>query len=1122
MIINCTVSAAHVLTADQYVLGTQYDNNTNSFHVKFAGDLKYTTAHIHFEKPSGETICTSDCVVTDNEFDYTMSVGVLNEFGMYKVSIVGFVNCMQYSSNIVEFRVYKAISCRNYTEGDVSLQYDTIIKTQEEFESFINLIEQHAFSGSNILLKGSFTLAKNLTLPEIVKRFDGAATTTITGDVTLTAQGQTHMSNLNFVQTRLNGFVDMYDVNVNLGQFISCGLLYHCIGTGTGAKGPMFSGCDVLFECEQRSKEWNNNAEFENCRNLFSCYGASEYTSYLNCDAVYNCTGKKQNCTNVLFDDLDKKFDKTGGTVEGDVTITGDVTVKGETKIQETETLRVKDNIIETNSGGATLLELSGLTINVGNGNAYGIVYDPSGDGTVRLGYGSIDSNGKFIFKTNEGSAVATRADNTEMKNNRIVYWNADKHRLETSDVSYNDVASTSKSNDFYGAYDSFNRIFLKDAPLADNDAARLFDTTQTIDLAGNRVLPDKYQQKLSVQPWKFYIYENDIIYRYITTYNDWAVYQVWISKDVSSVVVTYKELAINLESFKISRAEANFNIPLTDHDNDFLGTQTFEHAKVTAVPAADNDVIRLEDLDVINVDDGLKIPTNKLTSYQANPLAYKLSYNNKIYTPYYVGGLSPNRRIYYRSQANFAGVILELSGFFIDESSGIIQSITTQDKALAIVKESNGFTGPYNTFANVVYFNTGIRKDGNVNSPIVPLPFVTNKSNYSLTGPTSYVIHNNEYIIFKNADHAVTFAPPEEIPYNYKAIFIIDKPPFNKPTFERVDFIDGTPTITSSSYFIFELTYKNSTEAIAKQLYPAIAINAGDGIIVDKDSDAVEVKVDPNKKYLAWDSYANYTSIPIKNKTSGQWEGANYGYLLAPYTIVQRDANGDFEVRRITAGYPGTLNQCARVLEVGDKIIIEAPANATNGTLAAAQLTRLKSIAGYYGDHTNHYLLFNNERYYPMSYGHQEGYRTYSNAEYESNAFVIKSITITLSTGAWVLTSTTLPKTNNFVKGVRLAANVNLSVDGSGDAQIKPNSIYMITGWKDNGLENFTLNHRDGSYSASHALAFVDDVNRSYGFAITGSVVLSNLAKTFINLQSCVPASGGFLQVYRVALDNT
>lgn len=182
-------------------------------------------------------------------------------------------------------------------------------------------------------------------------------------------------------------------------------------------------------------------------------------------------------------------------------------------------------------------------------------------------------------------------------------------------------------------------------------------------------------------------------------------------------------------------------------------------------------------------------------------------------------------------------------------------------------------------------------------------------------------------------------------------------------------------------------------------------SLKPGDGIVIEANpSGGVDIKVDPNKKYLAWDSYANYTSIPIKNKKSGNWEGASYGYLLSPYTIVQRDSNGDFEVRRITADYPGALNQCARVLEVGNNITIEAPANATNGTLTSVQLEQLKTTVGYYGEYSNHYLLLNNERYYPMSYGHQEGYRTYANVEYESNNFTVKSITVTLSTGEWVL----------------------------------------------------------------------------------------------------------------------
>lgn len=46
------------------------------------------------------------------------------------------------------------------------------------------------------------------------------------------------------------------------------------------------------------------------------------------------------------------------------------------------------------------------------------------------------------------------------------------------------------------------------------------------------------------------------------------------------------------------------------------------------------------------------------------------------------------------------------------------------------------------------------------------------------------------------------------------------------------------------------------------------------------------------------------------------------------------------------------------------------------------------------------------------MSYEHQTDYNVYANVEYENNNFTIKTITVTLKTGAWLLnTLTPTPK---------------------------------------------------------------------------------------------------------------
>lgn len=145
----------------------------------------------------------------------------------------------------------------------------------------------------------------------------------------------------------------------------------------------------------------------------------------------------------------------------------------------------------------------------------------------------------------------------------------------------------------------SVNRISLLEIPDSENSAARIADTTRTIDVTDKTQVPEKYRDKLSVQPWKFYIFDNYIIYRYLKTDdNNKAIYQAWINTEADCVIINYKELSIDLESFTIGKATANFNIPLLTDSNDFAGTQTFEKAVVTNAPINATDVIRKEDSD--------------------------------------------------------------------------------------------------------------------------------------------------------------------------------------------------------------------------------------------------------------------------------------------------------------------------------------------------------------------------------------------------------------------------------------------------------------------------------------------------------------------------------------------
>lgn len=141
----------------------------------------------------------------------------------------------------------------------------------------------------------------------------------------------------------------------------------------------------------------------------------------------------------VLQSDVDKKLDKTGGTISGNLSVQGNLNVDGTTVTKDTETLLVKDNIVVTNSDKAELLNLSGLAINKNANQTYGIMYDPTTD-SVKLGLGSIDETGKFTFSEN-GNPVAVRADSSLLVDGHLIKWDATNNRFVDSGKSVDDFA---------------------------------------------------------------------------------------------------------------------------------------------------------------------------------------------------------------------------------------------------------------------------------------------------------------------------------------------------------------------------------------------------------------------------------------------------------------------------------------------------------------------------------------------------------------------------------------------------------------------------------------------------------------------------------------------------------
>lgn len=133
-----------------------------------------------------------------------------------------------------------------------------------------------------------------------------------------------------------------------------------------------------------------------------------------------------------------------GLSAVGDVSIQGNLMVSGDTTTLDTVTLQVQDNVIVANADGAELVEEAGFAMKTSATAAYGIMYDPAGDG-VKIGLGSFDDNGKFVYGENEAQFLATRAD--ELGDGNVPQWNSTENRFDDSGVNIGELQTSVTQN---------------------------------------------------------------------------------------------------------------------------------------------------------------------------------------------------------------------------------------------------------------------------------------------------------------------------------------------------------------------------------------------------------------------------------------------------------------------------------------------------------------------------------------------------------------------------------------------------------------------------------------------------------------------------------------------------
>lgn len=124
--------------------------------------------------------------------------------------------------------------------------------------------------------------------------------------------------------------------------------------------------------------------------------------------------------------DLSNKYDKTGGTITGDVVVTGNFTVNGTTTTIDSTTLKVKDKLIEVGSGNTVALTTPAglITPKYDGTNNGGLVYDSTG--TAFVGDIVLNTNGDVDVAQSDLQPIATRNDYSAYTTDHIITASVD------------------------------------------------------------------------------------------------------------------------------------------------------------------------------------------------------------------------------------------------------------------------------------------------------------------------------------------------------------------------------------------------------------------------------------------------------------------------------------------------------------------------------------------------------------------------------------------------------------------------------------------------------------------------------------------------------------------------
>jgi phage-related tail fiber protein len=177
----------------------------------------------------------------------------------------------------------------------------------------------------------------------------------------------------------------------------------------------------------------------------------------------------------------DKKLDKTGGTITGPLTIGGDLTVNGTTTTVNSNTLTVKDKLIEVaKDNTTTLTSPAGIIVPKYNGTDYGaLVID--GEGNAKVGDVQLTAGGDIDVNNSDLQTLATR---TGLQDGQLVKWDDTRKTLvPDTTVASNASSALSKAN---ANTTEITNIKNGTTSVGKADSADKLTTARTISLSGD------------------------------------------------------------------------------------------------------------------------------------------------------------------------------------------------------------------------------------------------------------------------------------------------------------------------------------------------------------------------------------------------------------------------------------------------------------------------------------------------------------------------------------------------------------------------------------------------------------------------------------------------------------